>query len=103
MARKKIAYRKKNQNRFSMFLVTLVVVMLLIAVSIKSIEMKQNLEEKKSESAQLTELIQEQEDRALELEEYRKYVQTDKYAVEVAREKLGLVFEEEIVLKKEDN
>ena len=46
MARHRIAYRKRNQNRFSMFLVSLVVVMLLILVSISSIGLRQKIEER---------------------------------------------------------
>ena len=41
------------------------------------------------------------EERKAELEEYEKYVQTKKYVEEVAREKLGLVYENEIIFKPE--
>ena len=41
-------------------------------------------------------------ERAKEIEEYGKYVQTKKYAEEVAKEKLGLVYEDEIIFKAED-
>ena len=41
MARhRKAAYRKRYQNRFSMFLVTLVVVLILILVQMGSLEVK---------------------------------------------------------------
>ena len=36
---KKVAYRKKRQNRFGMFLVSIVVFMLLIVVAFNSIEL----------------------------------------------------------------
>ena len=36
-----------------------------------------------------------------ELEEYEKYTQTQKYVEDVAKEKLGLVYEDEIVFKEE--
>ena len=40
--------------------------------------------------------------RAEEIEEYRKYTQTKAYVEEVAKDKLGLVYEGEILFK-EDN
>ena len=43
----KVAYRKKRQNRFGMFLVSIVVIMLMIVVAVKS----QELQQKKAEFA----------------------------------------------------
>ena len=44
MARKRrIAYRKKQQNRFSMFLATLVVVMILVLVGVQSAELRDKI------------------------------------------------------------
>ena len=43
MARRKVAYRKRHQNRFSMFLVTLVVVMVMAVVAVRSVELKQKI------------------------------------------------------------
>ena len=50
----------------------------------------------------MNELIAEEEKKAEEIEEYGKYVQTKKYAEEVAKDKLGLVYEDEIIFKAED-
>ena len=47
----------------------------------------------------LTAQKEEEEQRALDLEEERKYVQTKEYIKEVAKEKLGLVDPDEILLK----
>ncbi len=102
MARKKIAYRKRRQNRFSMFLVSIVVVMILVAVWVRSMEMQRKLDSYEAKEAQLQEQIADEEDRSQEIEEYRKYTQTKKYAEEVAKEKLGLVYEDEILFKQEE-
>lgn len=102
MARK-AAYRKQRQNFFGMFLAFLVVVMLMVVVFVKSIELK----EKKAYYAQkeqaLMEQITEEEERASEIEEYGKYTQTKKYIEDVAKEKLGLVYEGEIIFKDENH
>ncbi len=46
--------------------------------------------------------IAEEEKRAEELVEYEKYTKTSKYVEEVAKEKLGLVYEDEIVFQTEE-
>lgn len=100
--RRRVAYRKKQQqNRFSMFLVTLVVLMLLILAGVRSVELRQKIEAKAAEAAQLDVQIEKEMSRAQEIEALRKEVQTKGYIERVAREKLGLVYEGEILFKQE--
>ena len=100
MARKKVAYRKRSQNRFSMFLVSLVVVMIMVAVAIRSVGLQNKIDEMAAELKQLEMLIAEEEKRALEIEEFGKEVKTKGYIENLAREKLGLVYEGEILFKE---
>ena len=78
MARR-AAYRKKRQNRFGMLLVSMVVIMLMVVVAIKSIELR----EKKARYAQkeqtLIEQIEAETKRSEEIDQYEKYTQTMKY------------------------
>ena len=99
--RRKIAHRKRRQNRLSMFLVTIVVVMIIVVVSISSINLKAKNKEQQQAIQKLNEQIADEQERSEEIEEYRKYTQTKKYAEEVAKEKLGLVYEGEIIFKEE--
>ena len=103
MARKRrVAYRKRQQNRFSMFLVTLVVVMMLVLVGVRSVELRSKIDAKAAELSQLEAQIEAYEERAAEIEALGKEVQTKGYIEDVAREKLGLVYEDEILFKQED-
>lgn len=102
MARRKVAYRKRNQNRFSMILVSMVVIMITIVVAVKSIELRQKIDVVAQKEALLNEQIAAEEKRADEIEEYRKEVQTKGYVEEVAKDKLGLVYEGEILFKEEN-
>ena len=97
----RVAIRKRRQNRLGMLLVTVVVLMLLLVVAVKCMELKQKQAIYLSREAQLQEQISEQEARAEEIEEFRKYTKTKKYAEEVAKDKLGLVSEDEIIFKEE--
>lgn len=97
--RRKIAYRKKPQNRFGMFLVSLVVVMIMVSVAIKSVELQQKVDDKRAEMERLETQIEAERNRGLEIEEFEKEVQTKGYIENVAREKLGLVYEDELLFK----
>ena len=101
MARK-VAYRKRRQNRFGMFLVSLVVVMLLIVVAFNSIGLMAKKVSYQQKEAVLQEQIAVEQERAQEIEEFEKYTHTKKYIEEVARDKLGLVSEGEILFEDEN-
>lgn len=99
--RRRVAYRRRHQNRFSMFLVTLVVVMILVVVAVKSVDLHQKIDAKKQEAQLLESQIQAETARSLEIEEFGKEVQTKGYIEKIAREVLGLVYEGEIMFKQE--
>lgn len=101
MARR-IAYKKKGQNRFGMFLAASVIIMMLVAVAVKNVELKQTLVGYDERKRQLTEQIAAEEKKAEEIVEYEKYTQTKKYIEEVAKDKLGLVYDNEIIFRDED-
>lgn len=96
---RRVAFRGKRQNRLGMFLVSAVVIMLLVVVSINSILLKQKQETYLAREAELDTLIAAEDERKTELEEFKKYTQTQAYIEEVAKEKLGLVKDGEIVFK----
>ncbi|HJC58462.1 MAG TPA: septum formation initiator family protein [Candidatus Eisenbergiella intestinipullorum] len=85
-----------------MFLVTIVVLMLLVVVSINSIGLRQKRASYQEREQALQQQIDAEEERSEQIEEYRKYTQTKKYVEEVAKEKLGLVNEGEIIYKPEE-
>lgn len=96
---RRVAFRGKRQNRLGMFLVSAVVVMLLVVVAVNSILLKQKQDAYAIREAELDVLIAAEEERTAEIEEFRKYTQTQAYIEELAKEKLGLVHEGEIVFK----
>lgn len=101
MAKRRVAYRKRSQNRFSMFLVTLVVVMIMIVVAVKSVDLRQKIDTYTDKENQLNSQLEAEQKRTEEIEEYRTYTQTKRYVEEVAKDKLGLVYEGEILFKEE--
>lgn len=101
MARSRVAYRKRGQNRLSMFLVTLIVVLIMVVVAIHSIQLRDKIAVKDEEISQLNTQIAAEEQRTEEIEEYGIFTQTKAFIEEFAKEKLGLVYEGEILFKEE--
>lgn len=101
MARK-AAYRKKRQNKTGMLLVTTVVIMMLIVVSVKSIELRDKRASYMAREEVLMQEIEAEQARTEKIVEYEKYTQTKKYVEEIAKNKLGLVYEGEIIFKDEN-
>ncbi len=103
MARqRKVAYRKRPQNRFSMFLVTVVLLLILILVQVGSLELQRKIDAKETELGNLNTQIEAENRRREEIEAFGKEVQTKGYIENVAREKLGMVYEDEILFKQRD-
>lgn len=101
MVKRKIAFRRKRQNRLGMFLVLTVLAMMMVVITVKSVELRDKRDNYAARIEVIEQQIAEEEKRAEEIEEYRKYTKTKKYAEEVAKDKLGLVNEGEIIFKEE--
>lgn len=81
--------------------VTLMVVVMIIA-GVRGMTLHAQLAEYDAQIESLQQQIADEEARTQEIEEYGKYTQTDAYVEEVARDKLGLVKENEIIFRNED-
>lgn len=98
----KMRRRKNFRKHLGSFAIVGVVVLLLVFVSVASLRLRVQNAKKQERIEELEAQIEAEEKRAEEIEEYSKYVQTKKYAEEVAKEKLGLVYEDEIIFKAQD-
>lgn len=67
----------------------------------------EDLKQKEQEAIAKEELLQQEildeQNRTTELEEQKKYVKTDEYIEEIAREKLGLIGEDEILFEEKED
>lgn len=80
---------------------SMVVLMIVIVVAVRSVELRDKIAVYESKETELQSQIDDEKDRAEEIEEFGKYTQTKKYAEEVAKDKLGLVYEGEVVFQEE--
>lgn len=103
MGRKKTAMNSiKIKNGLSMFAISVVVLVLCIAIFCAG----RNLAKKKADldkrESYLLEQIEEENKRTLSIEEYARYTATKQYVEDVAKERLGLVYKDEIIFEAEN-
>lgn len=102
MAVKRRINKKRRTPNASVILVAMVVAVLIGGVWISTNSINSKLEAYHEREKLLQDQITAEQARSEEIEEYSKYVQTNAYVEQIAKEKLGLVFDDEIIFKKED-
>lgn len=97
MARRR--QRRKQNSGVGILAISIMVFGLFAVIAYKGEELKVKNEAYIAKEADLMARIRSEQERTEELREYSKYVKTKKYIEEVAREKLGLIYEDEIIFK----
>lgn len=90
---------RKRTYKSGMIAVFLVVLLLFVVVMFESRRLKVKNNEYHTRIEALQVQLDSQNNIRSELKEYGKYTKTKKYVEEVAREKLGLVYPDEIIFK----
>jgi cell division protein DivIC len=94
--------RSRNENRIGMIIAFIAIITLTIVVGINSISLRQKNAAYEARENELMAQIAQEDARTKELEELSTYTKTKKYAEEVAKDKLGLVYENEIIFQESD-
>lgn len=94
--------KRMNQNGIAMLSITFVVGVLFIAMMTMSLNLQQQISDCRTEMKEVQSQIDEENERTKEIDETKERMDTDEYVAEVAREKLGLVKDNEIVFKEEE-
>ncbi|MDO4308605.1 MAG: septum formation initiator family protein [Eubacteriales bacterium] len=92
--------KKIKNNRLGMAAIAVVALMLLGVTVSESRGLENRLAYYNARAASLAESIEEEKARTEEIEEKKKYMETDEYVEEVARNRLGLVKDNEIVFEE---
>lgn len=98
----KMGRRKKFRKHLSTMAIAGIVLLMLGFVSVASMRLKVQNEKKLARIEELNDLIVEEEEKAEEIKEYGKYVQTKRWVEEQAKKLLNLVYPDEILFKAED-
>lgn len=96
-------YRRKNKlSPFTVIGVLVLCGVICVTMTYKTVSLKA---ESAKYSAQISELKRQQkelEEEKAEIDDYKSYVNSQEYTEEVAREKLGLVYPDEIIFEPDD-
>jgi len=94
--------RRRKKNRTGLGIIAVVVLIFCAIVSYSRIGLQDRYKEAQITLDRLNEKIALQEERELEISNLRAYVQTKQYIEDIARDKLGLVYKDEIIFEAED-
>lgn len=98
---KKEKVKKRANNRLGMAAIAGITLVLLGVTVTESKNLENRLAYYNARAASLQESIEDEKARAEEIKEKKEYMQTDEYIEEVARNRLGLVKDNEIVFEEE--
>ncbi len=99
MAIKRVVKKKRPARMLGIIILLICTVGISSFFYYKKKELQDEYDSLEAEKKRVEILIQEEQKRSEEIEEYRAYVQTKSYIEEVARDVLGLVYKNEVVFK----
>jgi cell division protein DivIC len=94
--------RKRYKKRTGIGVISIVVLILFGIISYRRIGLADERENAAIKLEQLDSRIEEQTERKKDIEELKEYTKTKEYKEEIARNKLGLVYEDEIIFEPEE-
>lgn len=100
-SRRKRQKRRMQRHKRSILAVSSVIILLMVVVSVNSMTLKAKEEEFESQITELESQIDEEKARTKDIDKLEEYVGTDEYVEDVAKDKLGLIHENEIIFRAE--
>lgn len=94
--------RPSKSNRLGMFVIAAIVAVLLIGLLVQSQHLADSNAKKEVRKEELQQEIKDEEIRAEEIERLKEDINSPEYIEKIAREKLGLVYDDEIIFKSEE-
>lgn len=93
---------RKDNNRAGKICISMILIVFVIVMSVQIVKIYQKDQELIGTQAEREAQLEEETARQQELEEYEAYTQTNEYIEDVAKSKLGLAYDNEIIFKEED-
>lgn len=93
---------RRRKKRTGIGIIAFIVLTICGIVAYGKVGLEKTRSSLEKQKAELESQINDEKDRALDIRNLKAYVQTKKYIEEVAREKLGLVYDYEILFEREE-
>ena len=98
--RKRAGRKTSVQTKMAMLCISTVMCLLLFFLVYESRSMQGKIQVNESKKASLEQQIASEEERTDEIDAMKEYMQSDEYIEKIAREKIGLVKDNEIIFKE---
>ena len=99
MARR-AAYQTRYHNKASIYVVLGVLLVFAVVLWVNCSSLNEKKARLEAEQTEYLELLEQEQKETLDLQELEKTTQTMKYYEQVAKERLGMVYEDEIIFKE---
>lgn len=96
------AYQTKYHNKTSIYIVLFTLILFAAVLFVNCNSLNEKRQKLQTEEAQYQELLEKEQQETLDLQELEKSTQTKKYYEQIAKERLGMVYEDEIIFKEKD-
>lgn len=93
--------KRITNNYIGMAVISVVVLLLLGVLAMQSQSLRNRIAYYDAQAAELEKQIASERERTEEIDKRKEYMQTDEYAAEVARDRLGLIKDNETVFEEE--
>lgn len=93
--------KRVRQHKQSVFLISCTMLLLVIVTAVGAMSLQAKNNAYKEQMSELQAQLKEEKERSGEIDDMQGYVGTQEYIEDIAREKLGLVYPNEIIMKPE--
>lgn len=94
---------RRDDNHVGKLCIGIILILFVAVMSVQIHKVYQKDQEKIAQEAELKELLQQELDRKEELEEYQEYIESQEYIEDMAESKLGLLYDDQIIFRKEQD
>ena len=98
-----MSIRRSSKNRGGTLSVAVIVVAFLIVMIFQIVQLKNKETAYAQQTAELNKQLKEETERTDEINALADYMQSDQYIEDMAKSKLGLAYDNEIIFKEKEN
>lgn len=92
--------RRKDNNRTGKLCISMIVVVFVAVMSVQIVKTYEKDQDYIAQQAELEEQLAAEQERQTELKEYENYTKSQEYIEDIAKSKLGLAYDNEIIFKE---
>jgi len=94
--------RRRSKRRGGTLSVSIIVIAFLVVMIVQVVQLKQKESAYAQQKAELEKQYTQESERTDEIQGLEKYMQSDQYIEDIAKSKLGLAYDNEIIFKEKD-